>query len=104
MPLIEFFQDWDRESTPLKPKGGEAKFIKGALEKFSGEEGENIFVQVYTAKRDLMGKCSLCKSIVAVLRHPHFYTGPRNLKQNGTKTTQFSAPIFHALSHFVAGV
>jgi len=34
------------ESTPLKPKGGEAKFIKGALEKFSGEEGENIFVQL----------------------------------------------------------
>ena len=46
MPLIEIFQDWDRESTPLKPKGGDAKFIKGALEKFSGEEGENIFVQV----------------------------------------------------------
>ena len=51
MPLIEFFQDWDRESTPLKPKGGEAKFIKGALEKFSGEEGENIFVQVCIAKK-----------------------------------------------------
>ena len=43
----------------MKPKGGEAKFIKGALEKFSGEEGENIFVQVCIAKKNLMGKCSL---------------------------------------------
>ena len=40
------FQDWDRESTPLKPKGGDAKFLPKQLEKFSGEEGENIFVQL----------------------------------------------------------
>jgi len=38
--------DWDRESTPLKPRGKNAKFGPKQLEKFSGTEGENIFVQL----------------------------------------------------------
>ena len=40
------FQDWNRESTPLKPQGKIAKFPSKPLDKFSGTEKDNIFVQL----------------------------------------------------------
>ena len=40
------FQDWNRESTPLKAKGKEAKFPSKPLDKFSGTEKDNVFVQL----------------------------------------------------------
>ena len=36
-----FYQDWDKESTPMVPKGKEPKFIKPS-DKFSSTEGENV--------------------------------------------------------------
>ena len=39
-------QDWSRDSTPLKPKGQIAKFPSKPLDKFSGTEKDNIFVQL----------------------------------------------------------
>ena len=40
------FQDWNRESTPLKPRGKEAKFPNKPLDKFSGTEKDNVYIQL----------------------------------------------------------
>lgn len=45
MRFLEF-QDWNRDSTPLKARGKEAKFVDKPLEKFSGTEKDNIYVQL----------------------------------------------------------
>jgi len=37
--------DWDKESTPMVPKGKEPKFIKPS-DKFSSTEGENVFCTI----------------------------------------------------------
>ena len=39
-------QEWDRESTPLKPKGDAAKFPGKPCEKISGNEKQTIFIQL----------------------------------------------------------
>ena len=42
--FLGLFQSWDKESTPLKPKGeGPAKFIDKPCDKWSGTEKETIF-------------------------------------------------------------
>ena len=41
-----FLQDWDRESTPLQPKGEAAKFPGKPCEKIQGTEGQTIYIQL----------------------------------------------------------
>ena len=43
--VIKTYQDWDKESVPLKATGKEPKFIKPP-DKFSGTEGDNVFTTI----------------------------------------------------------
>ena len=44
LKFAQFFQSWDKESVPLKPKGpGPCKFIDKPCDKWSGTEKETIF-------------------------------------------------------------